>query len=63
MKPLRGIISDRIRSGEIEGEAVTSNRVSASDQAPPAGAVRSAEGHGLGRGATDGRTPTGNDAA
>ncbi len=63
MKKLSGPISDRIRSGEIEGEAVNNNRVSSSDITPPASALRHAEGHGLGRGATPDRSPTGNDAA
>lgn len=61
MKFLSGKTSDRIESGEIKPEAVFPNRVSASDQAPPESAVRHAEGHGLGRGATESRGPVGPD--
>lgn len=63
MKFLSGKISDRIESGEIPPEAVANNRVSSSDQAPPASAVRHAEGHGLGRGATSDRSPHGDSSA
>lgn len=63
MKFLSGKISDRIESGEIPAEAVANNRVSSSDQVPPAGAVRHAEGHGLGRGATTDRSPRDNSSA
>jgi hypothetical protein len=55
MKELDGKTSDRIRSGEIPPEAIAKGR-DAGQPEPPADAVRNAEGHGLGNGATSGRS-------
>lgn len=63
MKFLSGPISDRIRSGEIDASTLNKPRTSTAEEAPTPSAIRSAEGHGLGSGATSARTPTGNDAA
>lgn len=53
---LGGKTSDRIRSGDIPKDAVPTNRArAAADETPSMDAVRRAEGHGLGRGATTGR--------
>lgn len=52
MKELQGSTSDRIRSGDIPADSLNPGR---NQPEPPAEAVRQAEGHGLGRGATPGR--------
>lgn len=56
MKKLGGKISDKIRSGELPDDVqVTGPRVEADDR-PSVKAVRNAEGHGLGKGATESRS-------
>lgn len=53
---LGGRTSDRIRSGEIPSDAVPTNKARpVSDETPSMAAVRQAEGHGLGSGATHAR--------
>lgn len=56
MHQLHGPISDRIRSRELPADVqVTGPRAEADDR-PSAEAVRNAEGHGLGKGATRARS-------
>jgi hypothetical protein len=54
VKELDGKISDRIRSGEIPADNLSKGR-DLSEQPPSDDTVRSAEGHGLGKGATTAR--------
>lgn len=54
MKELRGSTSDRIRRGEIV--ASKHHREITEEEEPPAWAVKAAEGHGLGAGATRARS-------
>jgi len=56
MKSLRGIISDRIRSGEIPRDAVFPNKRPSTDDVPSAKAIRSARGQGLGNPARSDRS-------
>lgn len=55
--PLGGRTSDRIRDGKIQAQT-TGPRPEADDR-PSTAAIRSAEGHGLGRGATSDRSGAG----
>lgn len=50
---LSGKITDRIKSGDIPAEAT--KKVDRADDKPSVKAIKSAEGHGLGKGATRGR--------
>lgn len=54
MKELDGKTSNRIRSGEIPADSLSKGR-DLSEQPPSDDAVRSAQGHGLGQGATTAR--------
>jgi len=55
---LRGIISDRIRSGDIPADAVSNKRIPTADP-PSASSVRHGSGRGLGQGATRARAGEG----
>jgi hypothetical protein len=53
---LSGKTSDRIRSGKIPNDAVPTGKARPqADETPSTDAIRRAEGHGLGRGASRGR--------
>lgn len=54
MKELSGKTSDRIRSGEIPADSLSKGR-DLGQEPPSSSAVRNAEGHGLGNGATSAR--------
>lgn len=50
-----GKVSDRISSGEIPDAYLARRRTVTEDEQPSVDALLSAEGHGLGRGATSAR--------
>ncbi len=52
MNPLKGKTSDRIRSGKIPSDALNVKRLDNAEDMPSAKAIRRAEGHGMGKGAT-----------
>lgn len=50
-----GVVSDRIASGEIPDRYLGRRRAVTEEEQPSVDALLSAEGHGLGRGATSAR--------
>lgn len=54
MEKLSGKTSDRIRSGEIPADSLAKGR-DLGEAPPTPEAIRAAEGHGLGAGATEAR--------